>query len=368
MRLKALMLTVLFSSAVLQAQTDFRPGYVIELSGDTLFGEVDYRGDLMMGDSCRIRISKEDIRTYYPGQIAGYRFTDGKYYVSRQVEGRYAFLEYLINGRINIFYVRENDGDRYYIEKEGEGIILLPYETGTKQVDKNIYDNNYDQSSLVSYESTRHIGLLKYYMQDYPDILDKVDNLDKPTHNNLINLAEEYHNGVCFDRSCIIYEKQLPRVSISVEPYFSQGFFSSEFYYSNSNSRGFGGNIYISMPRASEKIFFKTGYSYSESILVGSEKYIYYKVPLQFQYMFTAHKFVPKVSYGANYWSVINPRGIKENFHTWELNVGANYNITKFMALSLGLGAEFPPYMSYGSWEAFIPVYGSINFGLFFKL
>ena len=39
----------------LNAQTDFRPGYIIENSGDTIHGEIDYRGDILMGNVCRFK-------------------------------------------------------------------------------------------------------------------------------------------------------------------------------------------------------------------------------------------------------------------------------------------------------------------------
>lgn len=35
------------------SQNLFKSGYIIDLKGDTIFGEIDYRGDKYMGHKCR---------------------------------------------------------------------------------------------------------------------------------------------------------------------------------------------------------------------------------------------------------------------------------------------------------------------------
>ena len=82
MKLKTLFaVTLLFSSAFLNAQTDFKPAYIIELSGDTLWGEIDYRGDLLKGHTCKFRDKTGAVTDYSPNSIFAFRFIDGKYYV-----------------------------------------------------------------------------------------------------------------------------------------------------------------------------------------------------------------------------------------------------------------------------------------------
>ena len=41
--------------------------------------------------------------------------------------------------------------------------------------------------------------------------------MKKPKHNTLINLAKDYHNTVCKDESCIIYQKKVPSVRVNLE-------------------------------------------------------------------------------------------------------------------------------------------------------
>ena len=65
----------------------------------------------------------------------------------------------MIKGKINVYYMRDEIGDHYYLDKENVKLIEIPYEEGIKYVD----------DKQVFYESTRHIGLLNFYMQDAPE-------------------------------------------------------------------------------------------------------------------------------------------------------------------------------------------------------
>ncbi|WP_016775860.1 hypothetical protein [Anaerophaga thermohalophila] len=188
MKLKNLILFgLLFSIGLLNAQTDFRPGYIIKNTGDTLNGDIDYRGDLLMSRLCKFRDKENIIKDYSPNDIIAFRFIDGKYYVSREINDRRVFLEYLIKGKVNIYYMRDENGDHYYLDKEDVKLTEIPYEEGIKYID----------DKQVFYESKKHIGLLNYFMQDAPEFQSRIQSLKKPEHQTLIKLAEDYHNAVC---------------------------------------------------------------------------------------------------------------------------------------------------------------------------
>ncbi len=167
MKLKRLVLFVLLSSTgILYAQTDFRPGYIIKTIGDTIFGQIDYRGDILMSKVCRFKDKESEITEYYPNDITAYRFIDSKYYVSRELNKKQVFLEYLIKGEINIYYMRDGIGDHYYLDKEDVKLTEIPYEEGIKYVD----------NKQVFYESKKHIGVLNYYMQDVAGFQSKISS------------------------------------------------------------------------------------------------------------------------------------------------------------------------------------------------
>lgn len=158
MKIKRLLfLGLLFTAGLINAQTDFRAGYVIKENNDTLLGEIDYRGDLLMSEICRFRLNDKGKEVEYsPNDIVAYRFNESKYFVSKEFNGKKIFLEFLIKGQINIYYLRDDSGDHYFLEKEGTKIIEIPYEEGIRYKDDVPY----------FYKSTKHIGLLNYYMQD----------------------------------------------------------------------------------------------------------------------------------------------------------------------------------------------------------
>ena len=321
---KLVLLGLLFITGILNAQTDFRPGYIINSTGDTIYGEIDYRSDLLMSSVCKFKGKESEIREYYPNDIIAFRFSDSKYYVSREINNRNVFLEYLIKGEINIYYMRDDFGDHYYLDKENEKLTEIPYEEGIKHVDdKEVY-----------YESTQHIGLLYYYMQDAPDFQSRIQSVKKPEHQNLVKLAEDYHNAVCEGEQCIIYEKPTPLIKILPElvggaiKYSNVDNLNDKYY----THAGIIGHIW--MPRTSEKMYFRTGVLVSRLEIDGQEK-TYYKIPMQLEYIYPKGIFRPRIAYGLNFYI--------PSFRTVSFDLGANIKLSKTLFLSITSDIEFNP-------------------------
>lgn len=175
-----------------KSQTDFRSGDIIKNEGDTIYGVVDYRGDLLMSKVCTFKNSNNELFSYSPSDIKSYRFVDGKYYISWNLDDNKVFLEYLIKGKVNIYYQRDDKGDHYYMDKTTQGLVELVYEKGVE----------YIEDRRVFVETTRHIGLLNYYMQDAPELRERINSINKPSHQSLISLAEDYHNIICKGEEC----------------------------------------------------------------------------------------------------------------------------------------------------------------------
>ncbi len=341
--IKSVLSVIIISSGlIVQAQTDFRPGYIISFSGDTLFGDIDYRGDLLMGTACKLKMPNGETIEYSPYDIAAFRFIDSKYFVSKEISGKRAFLEYLINGEVSIYYLRDNSGDHYYIDKEDLGISELPYEEGTKEVDRKYLTYGPVDQIEVFYETTRHIGFLKLYMQDYPEIFEKVENLRKPDHAPLIKLAERYNKGICPDEQCLVYEKKLPLLKVAIEPYWGMYGFNGYYDYLDNTLTDLGANIYLSMPRTNEKLSFKFGI---ENMNTSSEYgfFAIKKFPAQIQYLYPGHRFKPKASVGFNFWSAIIDSSRLDYAHTLCFNAGFNLGITDKIALSVDFDSEVTP-------------------------
>jgi hypothetical protein len=323
MKLKRLILLgLLISAGILNAQTDFKPGYIIKTIGDTILGQIDSRGDLLMGRLCKFKDANNTIKEYSPDDIVAFRFYGSKFYVSKEINNKKLFLEYLVNGELNIYYRRDEIGDHYYLDKEGVRLTEIPYEEGIKDVgDKQVF-----------YESQKHIGILNYYMQDAPVLKSRIQSIKKPKHQNLIKLAEDYHNVICKGEKCIIYEKKsplfrvLPEIVGGVIKYSSNRNFYDKFY----PNAGLIGHVW--MPRSNEKLYFRTGVLVSE-LDFGDEKRFFYKIPCQLEYIYFKGIFRPRLAYGLNLYL--------PNYQSVSFNLGGNIKLSKSFFLSVTSDIEF---------------------------
>ncbi|MDR3350642.1 MAG: hypothetical protein LBN98_03195 [Prevotellaceae bacterium] len=299
MKNTVLLLAALFSFYGLKAQTDYRAGYVITLANDTIYGQIDYRGEETMGLVCRF-MSDAGVKTAFsPDSIKAYRFIDSKYYVSREVKGRKYFLEFLIQGKMNVYFLRNEYGDGYYVEKEDSVLTRLPYEK--KLI--HVKDKEYIRPSVL------HYGILYYMTKEAPQLEESIRKIKIPNHPGLIKLAKNYHEIVCSsDEKCIIFERPLPLFKIKAEAV--AGYYRllrNDDFYTKKQYYFYGAKIYFWMPRSSENMYFKTGFLYAadalRTIASGTRKENIIKIPLQFEYLYPKGKFRPSFAGGLNFYA-----------------------------------------------------------------
>jgi hypothetical protein len=266
----------------LMAQSDFRNGYIIKNDNDTVHGLINYKGNKANARKC---IFKQNIdsenQLFSPNEIKGYRFTDGKNYVSKALGKEnileQIFLEYLINGIIDIYYYRDELGEHYLVDKGNSTMYEL------KNDEKEELINN------VRYikESKEYIGILKAIFKDSPTLSKKAETI-KLNHKTLIDIAHDYHNEVCNDQECIIYEKELPKVKstygfivgLNGMSISETGYITDDLYFIKNSKFGF--NIFpsiglyykINMPFENERLYFQYEGTYSRINLTGSDSYI----------------------------------------------------------------------------------------------
>jgi hypothetical protein len=198
----------------LNAQTDFYPGFYITNQGDTIYGEIDNRGDIRNCRVCTFRLNENSEKiSFEPGEIMAYRFSeDGKYYISKEVnileENRMVFLEFLLDGISNLYYYRGEGLDRYYLESKDGRMTELTNDLVVFNVDGSDYAR----------KSNLYVGQMKATFGDCPEIQPKLDKA-RFSHNSLIQLTGEYHDYVCDGEKCIIYEKRQPVIQVSGGPY-----------------------------------------------------------------------------------------------------------------------------------------------------
>jgi len=188
--------------AICIGQTNYKQGYIVTNSNDTVYGRIDYRTDAMNANRCKFLAegNPSDV-VYYPGDIKAYRFTpDGKYYVSHEITINNApqqvFLEYLVQGMVDLYYCDINGLKYYFFEKDGK-MVEMTKKPDVIEQNKAIIDNKY-------------VGIVSYYFKDYPTIANSARKM-KFDQKSFINIAQLYHAETCTTgEECIVYVNKRP--------------------------------------------------------------------------------------------------------------------------------------------------------------
>ncbi len=189
-------LTIILSLPVF-AQYDFKDAYYINNSGDSIYGQIDYNTP---SKNSKFFIFRSDslspVKKFLPQEVKVYSFINSKTFVSKNItisdSVRTLFLEYLVDGVVDLYFIHINGFDNFLIIKNGERFELT---------NKEIYSQN---KSSKRY-SNQYIGVLQYLMQDAPSMHEKI-NQTKFTGPSLIALVQEYHKQTCSpDQVCTVY-------------------------------------------------------------------------------------------------------------------------------------------------------------------
>jgi hypothetical protein len=261
--LRLFFFSLLLSSTISHAssQTSFRPGYYITWENDTVFGLIDFRGEVRNSSFCLFKQDEiSEPKRFEPAEIQAYRFTDSKYYISRSItlqgQEKQVFLEFLVNGITNLYFYRDMNHYSYFIEdKNGEWLELT----------NAVITEHRDGKGEINRNSNRYIGLLKATFSDSPDIQPHIDRASL-AHKSLINLTKTYHDFVCTDdEECIVYEKKLPLMKVRIAPVVRSGVAFLSFMEGINSNYKFNPQFYpsagfllnASLPRMNEKLSFE---------------------------------------------------------------------------------------------------------------
>jgi len=297
-------------SLSLNAQGDFRPGYIIDLDQDTIYGQIKRNSESRNARTCVFRTGEDAAESRFdPGEISAYRIEGGKYYISAAVEeegeNRQVFLEYLVNGMADLYYLRKDNSETYYIRKDGEEAMALT-----------------------------DIRLLKAAFSDCYEIQSSLDNATL-SHKSLVNMTVKYHDYVCDGEECINYSKDASKLRIAVGPVlgYSISSFSFQggarpfdlFEFPNSQSPVFGILLDLQSDRLGDHLSFQVAAEYSQHKLqttaiedgvlyyVDYSSYdVHFKSPLLTfllgtKYTFSRNRVRPSLGGGLAFSKFINP-------------------------------------------------------------
>jgi len=248
-KLTFLFFFLIFNSTMIEAQSDFRPGYIITLQGDSIKGLINYGGDAANAKSCTFKKKIHQKKVIYtPDQISAYRFYDGKYYISNNsINYKFktpAFLEYVIKGAVSIYYYKDGERERYFTTKDTL-VLELDHYVNAGSIPK--------EEDKIDKVSQKYRGQLMYLMKDQPSLFEKLNGISCNS-KDLISLTKQYQKLVCPSQECLLYEKKtLKDVKLKFEVFCSAGI-------SNLSSPPY--NMYISDYDVTKSLDFKSSSTY----------------------------------------------------------------------------------------------------------
>jgi hypothetical protein len=355
----------------LKGQTDFRPGYVITNENDTLHGLIDYRGDTRNSKICVFKENATSASSeYLPGQIKAYRFSGSKYYVSKNILANGTkkdfFLEFLVNGIADLYYYRDVNNPHYFIEKRDGQLFEL---NNTEELIKKDDIEYFRQKK-------EYIGLLKYAFADCPQLFEKINNTVLDT-KSLVNITKKYHNYVCDDEKCIIYEKQLPTIKLTLAPFVSMnasflsigngGYVYETMKFQPSTYPSIGVLLNSSLPSANEKLSFQVSAEIGQNYFYGTGSYVgnnsFNEVHLHstvlmgkggFKYTYPTGRFRPTFMVGAHIAALVDKKGrrIEEKNENGTICT-YEYNEDMLSKENYGYNVDFG--IDYHDFSSFIP-------------
>ncbi len=253
-----LKLTVLFLTItyLTLAQNEWKPGYILKTQQDTVWGSLLNKNYKENAHAIEFRGDESDQATAFsPDEIYGYRFKEGKYYVSKYVDSTVGriFLEYLVNGELDAYFYRDNYGENhYYIEKDSLKLRELKYKNEMVYEDGKTY-----RKKTIEYK-----GVLDFYTRDTEGLKKDISNLRGIDHKSLVNFARKYHELSCGDESCIEYGKDVKRkllFSIDYGNILFAGEFKNEA--TKDSYQYIGGKFYFQQFERNEHLFITIGFN-----------------------------------------------------------------------------------------------------------
>jgi hypothetical protein len=144
-------------------QSDFREGYYITLENDTVYGLIANFNENRNSKTCTFKLNKDaEILKFGPLDIKAYRFTDGKFYISKKskskMKKRKSFLlNFYLKGIASLYFYNDIKGEHYLLETKDEKLYELSNE------EKELY---IEGKGKYLVKSNKHIGLLKAALAD----------------------------------------------------------------------------------------------------------------------------------------------------------------------------------------------------------
>lgn len=209
-----LVAAICFFNIPSMAQKNFVEGYIVELTGDTIQGKIDYRNWHRTPETIRFMRngSKNTITKLSPLDIASFYVND-EYYIAkiltldrtafannelmvnmltysrdRVIQKDTVFLNVLVRGKLDLYFLHDdNDKPHYFVDNEFiefDELILHQYLSDVIK---------FARVKTIIQRIERYKGQLTYYFKDCPELIQKAQKL-KFNRKDITNIIYEYND------------------------------------------------------------------------------------------------------------------------------------------------------------------------------
>ena len=313
------------------AQSEFRPGYIINMAGDTLTGFVDYKESSANNRMCSFKENKSaKTQQFGTDDIRAYGFKNDRAYEVKHIQKKdeetiKAFVEVLVKGKLNL-YIYES---RFFVEKNLDELLEL----------KNEKEETYVNDTRVIRSSNEHIATLNTLMIECQDLLDKIEKVTL-SQRSLVALVKNYNECVAPGEYVILKEDKkwlVTKVGIAGSANTETlSFSSSESSLDLFNHANFDRSHYpaagfvfnLASPRILEKLSLQVEGFYSAYNFVGNADYTSYsedafsrndftleltslKLNTAFRYTFLGKATTPYINIGISNRLLVNNKALR---------------------------------------------------------
>lgn len=328
---------LLFSSVnIAHSQILFKPGYVVHLNSDTVYGRIYDGGEIANSKTCRFKsFEKGKIESFKPEDIRSYRIEHIKSYKSEvDKKGNRQFMEVLLDGEIELFYQWNGRKTSYYVRKKGKKLVPL-FNDYVQIRPKSSFINAQITTTKTYYQNIELYKDSLYFVFDScKAIMAELFELDYD-QKSLVNISRNYLSECSIKPLDINYEKNFSIVRDRIG--FYSGITESEYTVTIPEETNMSGEvispafeviapvtsvpigIFLSIPlkRFSDRIFFqpeiiytRSDYSSSISTITGPKELSInkqtLKAPLLLKYQLPIAKFKPSIAVGWEIRYILN--------------------------------------------------------------
>ena len=340
---------IIINYQLANAQSNYLPGYVINLKGDTLTGLIKKQSG---SKNCREVIFKENkvsaMTSFTPSDLKSYSIDGMGSFISKEIKYRKtnkspdkiidetkenlsnkniqyiettAFIFILVRGTANLYLYIDPELHPFYFIQKGNGEIQELYQT------KKYATFTYGGLERDAYRVEKnYIGILKILFSDCFEIMDQIDKTEL-NENSLSGITEAYNRCVAPENESpgnhLVSKDKIMEISLLAGINLSRYYFKSSEKYFNyltkpdpprSINYNMGINLNFYYPNYSKKISLRTGiyyysikyeFQYTETPSVAMTYHYnshlensYLKIPFMINYNLGSHRLKPYLFLG----------------------------------------------------------------------